>query len=206
MLDASASMAAVMSDVPDVTAPPPKKPRRFDVAKRLVGEVIAGAPGDRVGLAVFARDAFVVVPPTMDRTMLERRLSELAFNQIDPTGTGIGTAIVTGLSVLRKVDDRTKILVVVSDADPGNEGISPAEAARVAASLAVRLVTVQIGSPGEVEVESGVDLFGKPVFSPHRFDGDTALFQRLAGEHRGRHFVVTDAASFGVATREALGR
>ena len=91
VLDISGSMAA-LDFQPD---------NRLEVAKRVISEFVAGRSYDRIGIVVFARNAYHLVPLTLDYVVLQELLSgvKLVTALIDPSGAQAsldGTASGTG--------------------------------------------------------------------------------------------------------------
>jgi Ca-activated chloride channel family protein len=149
-LDISGSMAA-LDFQPD---------NRLEVAKSILGDFVAGREFDRIGVVVFARDAYVLVPLTLDydavRSMLER--VQLVTDVIDPRGaqqfvdgTAIGGGLLTAASLMRDSEARSRVVLLLTDG-ANNAGIDPTNAAEAAAALGMRVYTVGIGKSGEVPV------------------------------------------------------
>ena len=98
-LDISSSMET--ADIP---------PTRLESAKTQIEQFIQGREFDRVGLVVFAADAFHYVPPTLDYEILTERLQRLASVSSytlageASSGTAIGTGIISAANMLRDSD------------------------------------------------------------------------------------------------------
>ena len=65
---------------------------RLETAKREVAKFIESSPGDRIGLTVFADEAYVVCPPTLDHTFLMANLARMKANEIG-SATGIAAPV-----------------------------------------------------------------------------------------------------------------
>src|SRR5688500_4377834 len=113
-LDISGSMAA-LDFQPD---------NRLEVAKRVIGEFVAGRSYDRVGVVVFARNAYHLVPLTLDYTVLQTLLGgvKLVTALIDPSGmnssldgTAAGTGIASAAAMMRESKARSKVIVLFTD-------------------------------------------------------------------------------------------
>jgi Ca-activated chloride channel homolog len=102
-------------------------------------------PTDRLGLVVFARDAYTHVPLTLDHGALLRMLSELQLDLIDGKGTAIGNGLGVSLARLRRSDARSKVIILLTDGDNNSGNITPAKAAEIARTLGVRIYTVLAG-------------------------------------------------------------
>jgi Ca-activated chloride channel family protein len=79
-------------------------PTRIDAAKAVIRDFVRRRPTDRIGLVVFARDAYTHVPLTLDHGTLLRMLGELQLDLIDGKGTAIGNGLGVALTRLRRSD------------------------------------------------------------------------------------------------------
>ena len=106
------------------------QPTRLEAAKEVVGEFIQRRRSDRMGLVVFGREAFTVVPPTLDYTVLQRMVSALSLDLIDGSGTAIGDGLGTALNRLRHSDARSKVVVLLTDGANNAGHVDPREEER----------------------------------------------------------------------------
>ncbi|MBP8976377.1 MAG: VWA domain-containing protein [Bacteroidetes bacterium] len=120
------------------------RPNRLEKAKRDVSELLKKLSGDRVGLIVFAGDAFVQFPLTSDYAAADLFLSAIDVDAVPVPGTQIGQAIELALSSFIKESPAQKAIIVVSDGE-NTEGdfMSAAEDAKRAG---VRIYSVGMGT------------------------------------------------------------
>src|SRR5690606_2527920 len=76
------------------------KPNRMEAAKILTDQFIQSRVSDRIGLVIFAREAFTQCPLTIDYSVLRNLLSEIRSGMV-PDGTAIGNAIANGVNRLK---------------------------------------------------------------------------------------------------------
>lgn len=196
VLDLSGSMKAIM-DAPGAALPPRmgggrKRATRLDVAKDVLIDFVRRRKTDRIGVVVFAKQAFVLSPPTLDYDLIASLVSRIELGVIDPSKTAIGDAVGTAVARMRRSDARSKAIVLLTDGE-SNEGIiSPDYSAHLAKKEGVRVYTVQIGNGDEAEVETGTDLFGQPIFSRERFPVNPDLLKAMSHETGGEAFIATD--------------
>jgi Ca-activated chloride channel family protein len=190
VLDLSGSMQAVM-DAP-VVGRDRHRPTRLDIAKEVIVEFIRRRKSDRIGVVVFGKSAFVLSPPTLDYTLLTKLVEGMELGRIDGNGTAIGDALGTGVARLRRSTARSKAIILLTDGDNKGGIIAPEYAAHLAQVESVRVYTVQIGNGDEVEVQTGVDLFGQPQYQKFNVPVNPALLQKIAGDTGGSAFVATD--------------
>jgi Ca-activated chloride channel family protein len=93
---------------------------------------------------------------------------------------------------MRRSDARSKTVVLLTDGDSNEGVISPEYSARLAQKEGVRVYTVQIGNGDDVDVQTGMDLFGQPIYSRQRFPVNPELLRAIARETGGEAFIATD--------------
>lgn len=120
------------------------RPSRLEKAKRDVSALLQKLQGDRVGLIVFAGDAFVQFPLTADYSAADLFLSAVDVDAVPTPGTMIGTAIEKGLESFRKDLPTQKVIIVVSDGE-NTEG-DVAGAIEKSKDASVRVYTVGMGT------------------------------------------------------------
>jgi len=93
------------------------RPSRLEKAKRDVSELLRKLSGDRVGMIVFAGDAFVQFPLTADYAAADLFLSAIDVDAVPVPGTMIGSAVEVALKSFSKDAPTQKAIVVVSDGE-----------------------------------------------------------------------------------------
>jgi Ca-activated chloride channel family protein len=198
VLDLSGSMAAVMDAPSSELIPGPgsraqrHRPTRIDVAKDVLIDFVRRRKTDRIGAVVFAKQAFVLSPPTLDYGLIASLVSRIELGVIDRSKTAIGDAVGTAVARMRRSDARSKTVVLLTDGDSNEGVISPEYSARLAQKEGVRVYTVQIGNGDDVDVQTGMDLFGQPIYSRQRFPVNPELLRAIARETGGEAFIATD--------------
>jgi Ca-activated chloride channel family protein len=196
VLDLSGSMSAVLDSPSKSFNPgargPHARPTRLDVAKDVLIDFVRRRKTDRIGVVVFAKQAFVLSPPTLDYDLIASLVSHIELGVIDPNKTAIGDAVGTAVARMRRSDARSKAVVLLTDGDSNEGVISPEYSAHLAQKEGVRVYTVQIGNGDDVDVYKGTDLFGQPVYSRERFPVNPALLKSMAHETGGEAFIATD--------------
>jgi Ca-activated chloride channel family protein len=131
-------------------------PNRLAAAKRVAQTFINGRKSDRIGLVIFAGEAFSLCPLTTDHDLLKQYLSELDDKMIDASGTAIGDALARCINRMREsgvlsqdstqsVKKRSKIVILISDGDNTAGNLDPITAARLAKAFNIRLYTIAVG-------------------------------------------------------------
>lgn len=121
------------------------KPNRLEKAKLEIRNLIGRLAGDRLGLIVFAGEAYTQFPLTTDYSAANLFLDVVDVDVAPVPGTSIGSAITRALESLDAKDPTTKVLVIITDGEE-TEGDAFGAAAE-AGKKGVRIYTVGMGSP-----------------------------------------------------------
>jgi Ca-activated chloride channel family protein len=197
VLDLSGSMRALMDAeaAPDPTKKlrgPAQRLTRLETAKEVILDFVSRRKNDRIGVVVFGRAAYILSPPTLDKSLLSTLVSKMELGLIDGNGTAIGDAVGTAVARLRRSNARSKAIILLTDGDSNAGSIAPEYSAHLAQAQGVKVYTVQIGNGDEVDVQEGVDIFGQPKFVREHFPVNPELLKHIASSTGGDAFVATD--------------
>ncbi len=141
------------------------KPNRLGVTKKVAAEFIENRPNDRIGLVVYAGEAYTQCPVTSDHNTLLGLLEKVKFDIIED-GTAIGDGLGTAINRLRDSEAKSKIIILLSDGVNNRGYMDPYSAAEIAANMGVKVYTIGCGSTkrvpfptpgGVVYVDSEID-------------------------------------------------
>jgi Ca-activated chloride channel family protein len=182
-LDVSGSMAAL-----DYTPQ-----NRLEAARAVITDFITRRQFDRLGLVVFARDAYHVVPPTVDYQALQQALQTV---QLAPVmglddGTAIGMGLAASADMLAESSAASRVIILLTDGANNAGVIGPETAATAASALGVRVYTIGMGESGLVSIP--VDLSGNTRLIESDLDEDT--LRAIASLTGGQYFRSTDSAN-----------
>ena len=147
------------------------KPDRLTAAKQVAREFVSGRLQDRIGLVVFAGEAFSLSPLTNDYDLLYKFIEDIDFQMIPKTGTAIGLALGVATNRLIESAAKSKVMILLSDGDNTAGNIDPFTAAKLAASYGIRIYTIGIGKDGPVLM--GTDPFGNDQYVENNMDEST---------------------------------
>lgn len=122
------------------------KPNRLEKAKMMVSNMVDGMKDDKIGLIVFAGEAFVQLPITSDYVSAKMFLETISPSMISVQGTDVAEAISLSMRSFTQQEDVTRAIFVITDGED-NEGRA-VEAAKQAASQGIRVYVLGIGNPG----------------------------------------------------------
>ncbi len=148
-------------DVSDSMTETDLPPTRLAAARRVAQSFVKGRKHDRIGLVVFAGEAYSLCPLTTDYDLVRQYLSDLNARMIRTSGTAIGDALARCIIRLRpqttadstQTDSltagiaRSKIIILLSDGDNTAGNLDPVTAARLAKAFAIRIYTIAVGKP-----------------------------------------------------------
>jgi Ca-activated chloride channel family protein len=121
------------------------KPDRLTRAKQLISKLVDKLDNDRVGLVVFAGNAYLQMPLTIDYSAAKMYLTTVSPEMIPTQGTAIGQAIQVSDEAFNKKERKHKSLIIISDGEDHDEtAISKTKAAF---DNGVVINTIGIGSP-----------------------------------------------------------
>jgi Ca-activated chloride channel family protein len=119
---------------------------RFHIAQQVLEKFVEGRPDDRIGLVVFAAQAFIASPLTLDHDFLLDDIGRLEIGTINSDATAIGDGIMTALNRLRDLKSKSKIIVLMTDGGNNSGKIDPFTAAQAAQALGVKIYTIGLGN------------------------------------------------------------
>jgi len=122
------------------------KPNRLEKAKMMVSNMVDGMSDDKIGLIVFAGQAFVQLPITSDYVSAKMFLETISPSMISVQGTDIAEAINLSARSFTQQDGVTRAIFIITDGED-NEG-GAVEAAKKAAANGIRVYVLGIGNPG----------------------------------------------------------
>lgn len=158
---------------------------RLAVAKQVVADFISKRKHDRIGMVVFAGEAYLQCPLTVEHDMLTDILQEVDFGTVATDGTAIGDAL--GLAASRMTDDKAKsrIILLLTDGMNNRGAIDPETAADACKEMGVKIYSVGIGKEGRVPYPGPGGVFFGQRFLMNHFD-ETVL--REISEKTGGKF------------------
>ena len=165
------------------------KPNRMDAAKNLTDEFIQSRISDRIGLVIFARDAFTQCPLTIDYAVLRNLLSEIKSGMV-PDGTAIGNAIANGVNRLKDSDAESKVMILLTDGVNNAGEIDPLSAAEIARTFGIRIYSIGVGSRGEAPFPVRTPFGTRYQMMPVEID--EPLMNKISETTGGQYFRATN--------------
>lgn len=168
---------------------------RFNMARSVLKGFIDQRPNDRIGLVVFAAQAFIAAPLTLDHDYLQENLDRLEIGTINADQTAIGDALTTALNRLRDLKAKSKIIILMTDGQNNSGNIDPLTAAQAAQALGVKVYTIGIGERGMAPMP--VFMNGQKVgYRNMPVDVDEGTLQQIAQMTGGKYYRADNAERF----------
>ena len=170
------------------------RPDRLEAAKEVAGSFISDRYGDRIGLVVFAGEAFTQSPLTTDQGTLQTLLARIRSGLIED-GTAIGNGLATAINRLRESEAKSKVIILLTDGVNNRGEIAPQTAAEIAKAQGIRVYTIGVGTEGMAPYPA-VDIYGTPTGGTvmAKVEIDEKTLRSIAEQTGGQYFRATDKA------------
>jgi Ca-activated chloride channel family protein len=170
------------------------EPNRLERTKYAIGRLLEGLQQDRVGLVVFAGDAYVQLPITADYTTARNFVNQISTTMVSRQGTAIGTAIDLAASGFSSETEGSRVIILITDGE--NHEDDALAAARSAAEKGIKIYTIGIGTPAGAPIRVGDDFI--------RDEEGNMVVSKLDEDALRRIALVTDGAYIR-STNQSLG-
>lgn len=174
------------------------KPNRLERSLQLVSKMIDTMTDDRVGIIVFAGNAYLQMPLTIDYTAAKLFLKTINTDIVPTQGTAIGEAIELALNAYDEEQKKHKALIIISDGENHEEGAI--EMAERAIDEGAQVYTLGIGS----EAGGPIPVYVRGRKTGHKQDKqgnmvvsklDEAMLKEIAEKTRGEYVRIKGASS-----------
>lgn len=120
-------------------------PNRLEVAKSTATKFISGRLDDRIGIVLFAEDAFSYAPLTLDYGLLKKQISTISSNIMPKEGTAMGSAISVAINRMAEDKSPSKVMILLTDGASNRGQIDPITAAQLAKENKIKIYAIGIG-------------------------------------------------------------
>ena len=130
------------------------EPNRLEAAKAVAVEFVEGRRNDRIGLVIFAAEAFTQVPLTLDYSVVTDLIGQMEVGMIED-GTAVGMGLATAIKRLQASDAESQVVILLTDGRNNTGEIGPVTAGQMAQALGLRVYTVGAGGQGMARMPIG---------------------------------------------------
>ena len=169
------------------------EPHRLAAAKEIITDFIGERRYDRIGLVVFAREAFIQSPPTLDHGALVRLLKDvhLASEMRIEDGTAIGSGMATAANMLKDSSAESKLVTLITDGVNTGGELDPITVATAAEAVGIKLYTIGVGRNEEKDSSQPSSLASGDETLENPLDEET--LKQIAAITNAKYYRATDA-------------
>lgn len=168
------------------------QPDRLEVSKTLAIEFVEKRPYDRIGLTVFAGEAFTQCPLTTDHKVVKEFLANLQCGILED-GTAIGMGLATAVNRMKDSESKSKVAILLTDGVNNAGYVKPITAAEIASEFNIKTYTIGVGTTGDALTPVSRRSDGRYIFGLARVEIDEPLMQEIADMTGGRYYRATSA-------------
>lgn len=167
------------------------KPDRFEAAKYVASQFIAGRESDNIGMVIFAGESFTLVPMTTDKSVLLNYIQDINMGML-VDGTAIGDGIATAINRIKNGKAKSKSIIILTDGSNNTGVVAPLTAAEIAKNLGIKIYTIGVGKNGEAEYPVGINFYGKMEYQMMPVVIDEATLTSIAQMTGGKYYRATN--------------
>lgn len=179
------------------------KPNRLTRAKNLAQQIVEAAEGNRVGLILFAGEAYMFMPLTEDASAAINFIQSANVNMAPTQGTALAATIDLAINSFDKDLESGKSIVILSDGEDHEQAID--QAIKRAQEENVYVFTIAIGTDGGGYITAGNDQYimdeqGKPV----KTVVNEALLKEISDKTKASFFNISKEKNIDIAIKNNI--
>jgi Ca-activated chloride channel homolog len=167
------------------------KPNRMEALKKVASSFVDERPNDRIGLVVYASEAYTKTPVTSDKAIIQQAIESIKYDNVLQDGTGIGMGLATAVNRLKDSKAKSKVIILLTDGVNNAGFIEPETASDIAKQYGIKVYTVGIGTNGMAEFPYAIAPNGQFLFRMMQVEIDEQLMKNIARKTDGKYFRAT---------------
>ncbi|MFE3848271.1 VWA domain-containing protein [Flavobacterium sp. LB3P45] len=167
------------------------KPDRMQALKRLAADFVEERPNDRIGLVVYASEAYTKTPVTSDKAVVLDAIRSIKYDNVLVDGTGIGMGLATAVNRLKSSKAKSKVIILMTDGVNNAGFIEPDTASDIAKQYGIKVYTIGIGTNGMAMFPYAVAPNGQFLFQMMKVEIDEQMMKKIAINTGGKYFRAT---------------
>jgi Ca-activated chloride channel family protein len=167
------------------------KPNRMEALKRVAADFVEERVNDRIGLVVYASEAYTKTPVTSDKAVVLNAIQSIKYDNVLQDGTGIGMGLATAVNRLKDSKAKSKVVILLTDGVNNAGFIEPETAADIAKQYGIKVYTVGVGSNGMAMSPYAYAPDGGFLFQMMKVEIDEELMKSIARKTDGKYFRAT---------------
>lgn len=171
------------------------KPNRLEALKQVAGDFVSQRVADRIGIVIYAAEAYTKTPVTSDKTLLLNSLRDIKYSDDLRDGTAIGVGLTTAINRIKNSPAKSKVIILLTDGVNNTGTVDPLMATQIAKEYKIKIYTIGIGTNGLAESPVGIRPNGDIIYDKIPVELDEALMKTIAKETGGQYFRATNTQS-----------
>jgi Ca-activated chloride channel homolog len=167
------------------------RPNRMEALKDVAADFVEERPNDRIGLVVYASEAYTKTPVTSDKAVVLDAIGSIKYDQVLQDGTGIGMGLATAVNRLKESKAKSKVIILLTDGVNNAGFIEPETAADIAKQYGIKVYTIGLGTNGMAESPYALAPNGQILFQMMKVEIDEQLLKNIARKTEGKYFRAT---------------
>ena len=167
------------------------KPNRLEALKKVAADFVEERPNDRIGLVIYASEAYTKKPVTSDKPIILEAIKTIKYDNVLQDGTGIGMGLATAVNRLKDSKAKSKVIILLTDGVNNAGFIEPETAADIAKQYGIKVYTIGIGTNGMAMSPYAVAPNGQFLFQNMKVEIDEQLMKNIAAKTDGKYFRAT---------------
>jgi Ca-activated chloride channel family protein len=165
------------------------KPNRMEALKEVATNFVDARPNDRIGVVVYAGEAYTKTPVTSDKAIVKQAISDIKFDNVLQDGTGIGMGLTTAVNRLKESKAKSKIIILLTDGVNNSGFIEPETASEIAKEYGIKVYTIGLGTNGNAMFPYAFAPNGKDfLYKMMPVEIDEQLMKTIAKNTGGKYF------------------
>jgi Ca-activated chloride channel family protein len=167
------------------------RPNRMEALKDVAADFVEERPNDRIGLVVYASEAYTKTPVTSDKAVILEAIKGIKYDTVLQDGTGIGMGLATAVNRLKDSKAKSKVIILLTDGVNNAGFIEPETAADIAKQYGIKVYTIGLGTNGMAESPYALSPNGQILFQMMKVEIDEQLLRNIARKTDGKYFRAT---------------
>jgi len=167
------------------------KPNRMEALKEVAANFVEERPNDRIGLVLYASEAYTKTPVTSDKAVVLEAIKGIKYDTVLQDGTGIGMGLATAVNRLKDSKAKSKVIILMTDGVNNAGFIEPETAADIAKQYGIKVYTIGIGTNGMADFPYKITPSGQILFQMMKVEIDEQLLKNIARKTDGQYFRAT---------------
>ena len=164
------------------------KPDRMEALKVVAKNFVEARPNDRIGIVVYASEAYTKTPVTSDKAVIQQAIQSIKYDNVLQDGTGIGMGLTTAVNRLKDSKSKSKVIILLTDGVNNAGFIEPETASQIAKEYGIKVYTIGIGTNGNALFPYAYAPNGGFLFRMMPVEIDVEMMKSIAQNTGGKYF------------------